>query len=705
MLKNFKKSFLSSKNDIFPSFLVIIITTIKKVQGEKVNFKNKKGLVSLSVATALALSLNAEDSVTKLNEVTVVNTAFDAQVKSISSADLEEEQASSVQDILRKLPSVEVGGNTRYGQKVYVRGLEDKFANVTIDGAKVGGQLFHHAGDQTIDASLLKVSEVELGPNSALSGPGVVVGTFEYETKDPSDYLRDGEDFGGQVSAGYETARERKKASAALFGKVNDKVELVGMYSKTDDGTLDISDGTKEADKVSELESILGKVVFKPSDDSTIKASYNTYEDGGNRNISGEKTGKETNTQPYSSIERDTISVKYEYNPSSELIDLEASVYDNDQTMTRAAQSQTSSRTGKTTNYPERKYVNTSRGYDIRNTSIISDHKLTYGTDFNKEDQKIEASGLKTVSDGTSASSARDGGEIDAKGLYIQDEFAIDKLLLTLGARYDKHELGGIYSGSFSQVSPKAKAKYLATDNLTLRAGYGKIFKGPALGETLMLEWTDVEQSADTKPQKGKNIEVGFDYDFSSSLDADEAIVGFTTYKYNVNDYAHPTKNNNLTSQGKMEINGFETMFSYNKDKLGITASHTYTDGEQTDADGNVDNPVTAKIHVFKAATKYKISDELKVGYNLEYVPSNEYKSYSSRSKTTSTVKRNSYNVHYANLTYKPAGVKDLSIFFGIDNIFNKKYIRHTSFGSGEGQTWGTYELARNYKFTATYRF
>ena len=127
------------------------------------------------------------------------------------------------------MPSVIVDGNARYSQKVYVRGLEDKSSNITIDGAKMTGQLFHHSGDQTIDAETLKIGSIELGPNSALSGAGVINGSFVYETKDPSDFLEEGEIFGGKISTGYQSAYGRKSLNVAVFSRINDKLEFVGI--------------------------------------------------------------------------------------------------------------------------------------------------------------------------------------------------------------------------------------------------------------------------------------------------------------------------------------------------------------------------------------------------------------------------------------------------------------------------------------------
>ena len=638
------------------------------------NIKIAHTVAALLVAN---ISLLAEE--TQLSEVNINTSAFDAQVKSISSKQLEEEQASDVKDILKSLPSVSVSGNTRYGEKVYVRGLEDKFANITIDGAKVGGELFHHAGDQTIDAELLKITSVELGPNSALSGPGVVNGTFEYETKDPSDFLAENEVFGGKISLGYETARERKKASVAVFGKINDKVEFVGMGSISNDGTLTLGNDEKINNKESELKSGLAKLVIKPNDYNTIKIAYNRYEDGGDRNISGEKVGSDVNDEDYSSLNRDTYTLNYKYTPDNEYVNIEANVYTNEQYMERDAASDGS--------VGYREYTNSTRGYDLRNTSLLGLHKLTYGTDYTHEEQEKVDTGI-----------TYEGGETDNIGLYIEDEMAFDRLTFTLGARYDHYKLGGIYDGTFEQLSPKMKLKYQASENLALRAAYGRIFKGPALGETLMLNNT-VVQGADTPAQTGHNYEVGFDYNLTKTLNADDAIIGFNVYRYNVDDYSDPSKNATLVSQGDIVIWGTETMFSYNKDKLGLNLSHTYTDGEQKE-DGIKYEPQTANIHVFKAGVNYRVSKEFKANYNAQFVPGNEWEHSSGETR-----KRGGYAVHDVNFTFTPNLIKNATFNFGIANIFDKAYVSHTAFGAQTSSTNKAYEIGRNFKFEIAYKF
>ena len=430
---------------------------------------NNKLLISLSVCACLALSTTANDKVS-LGTVSINETALESYVKDINSERLENLQASDIKDILKSMPSVIVDGNARYSQKVYIRGLEDKSSNITIDGAKLGGQLFHHTGDQTIDAEILKIGSIELGPNSALSGAGVINGSFKYETKDPSDFLKDGKTFGAKISSGYQSAYERKSTSVAVFTKINDKLEFLGLGNIAKDGAIHIAGKEKIKSKQSTLKSGLFKFVIKANDYNTIKLSYNKYSDAGNRQISGEKPGDDKTNNSNNEISRDTYTINYEYNPSSDLIKVETKIFSNSQKLIRDELEETySKKVGNDWVYdgdrkqPKRTYENKAIGFDLRNTSIINNHMLTYGIEHTKEEQSKKADGLAYYIGGTKdglieESTVQGKGKIDSKAFYIEDEIYFDKIVLNIGARDDVHKMGGFYSGTFKQLTPKLKA-------------------------------------------------------------------------------------------------------------------------------------------------------------------------------------------------------------------------------------------------------
>ncbi len=682
--------------------------------------KNSKLLFSLSICTCFALNTMAEEK-TDLGEVSIIDTALEAQIKSITSEKLENLQASDIKDILKSMPSVIVDGNARYSQKVYIRGLEDKSSNITIDGAKISGQLFHHSGDQTIDAEMLKIGSIELGPNSALSGPGVINGSFIYETKDPSDYLKEGENFGGKVSVGYQSGFDRKSLDVAIFSKINEKLEFVGIGNLSKDGELSIPNSDNIKSKESKLKSGLVKVIFKPNDENTFKLSYNKYQDGGNRQLSGEKAGSSLSSNDrHNEISRDTYTLNYNYSPQNDLVNIDAKLYSSKQDLEIEGDSGPAywlwqRGFSHESDEPTMNFENETKGIDLRNTSLLSNHKLTYGISFDKEKQAAKAGGKARYTNGPRAGEIVDlnvaGGETKEYALYVEDEIELDKLLLTIGARYDIHKLGGLYSEKNKQLSPKLKAEYQLTDNLKLRAGYGRIFKGPVLSETMLV--SDITTNPfNINAQTGHNYELGFDYDLTNALDADEAIFGFTAYTYNVDNFMHPTKNIYLRSQYDTKIWGLESVFRYQKDALTLSLSHTYTGGESESIENGIKfDPTTTKIHTFKADVDYKISKELFVNYNAEFVPGNKINSYwehptTGRGPDEYDVERSGYGVHNISATYAPSSIKGAKFHFAVDNIFDKKYARHTAFGTDWGNPErGGFEVGRNFKIKFSYRF
>lgn len=252
-------------------------------------------------------------------------------------------------------------------------------------------------------------------------------------------------------------------------------------------------------------------------------------------------------------------------------------------------------------------------------------------------------------------------------------------------------------------MSPKLKAKYQVNDELSLKTAYGHIFKGPALGETTALTSTST-QDDEVSAQIGNNFEVGFDYNLTNALNADYSIFGFNVYRYNVDNYSYPTKNNSLTSESDVVIWGLETMFSYEKDKFGLNASHSYTDGKEKDLEsGTTYDPKAAHIHLFKIALNYQLLKELKGSYSTQFVPGNSWTEYTSSALVE--YERGGYATHDVDFTYKPTSMKNTTFNFGVGNIFDKHYVSHNGFGSQSSSTNRNYDVGRNVKLQLSYRF
>ncbi|WDZ73902.1 TonB-dependent receptor [Vibrio harveyi] len=675
-------------------------------------------LKSLSAAITVAIASFAAHASDE--NIVVVGSALDQLVQTeINAETLELKQASDIKDVLNTMPSVTVDGNARYSRKVYIRGMEDKFSVVTIDGARQEGQLFHHSGDQTFDPAMLKLAEITLGGNSVLSGAGAINGSFKYETKDPSDLLSEGESVGARVKTGYQTAYERFTTNVAVYAQLNDELQLMGIINYSEDGDLYIHGKDDVTSKQGELKSGLVKLVFVPNDANEFKLTFNTYQDGGKRQLSGEKAGALYlhDDHNYNSLNRDTVTFEHRFDNGSDLVNLKTNLYYNRQYMERDALVEEYGDWKKVNgaweftkdgdlSIPDREYNVTTIGGDIRNISWVGEHELTYGFEGYKAEQWID-SGLGHYTSGSKQGQTKnydmDGGTVTAYGIYAQDAFEINDFRFVTGLRYDVHELGGVFKGKYDQLSPKFQGEYQTTDNLKLRIGYGRLFKGASLPETLTMKAaSDVKQS-DTKAMTGNNYEAGFDYDMSGLLMADDAILGFTAYQYDLDNQMHPTKNNTtLVNQYDVEVWGVETVFTYSIEDFALYANHSYSDGEQTSLkNGKKSHMNKTGIHNIKAGFKYDLTSEFVFGWDSRFVPGNDYKD-----EDGDKIERAGFATHNLWAAYVPDFAKDLSLNLAVDNLFNKQYAEHTGFGISWGSDkYTSYEAGRNFKASVAYSF
>ncbi|CAH1229440.1 Ligand-gated channel protein [Vibrio harveyi] len=675
-------------------------------------------LKSLSAAITIAIASFAAHASDE--NIVVVGSALDQLVQTeINAETLELKQASDIKDVLNTMPSVTVDGNARYSRKVYIRGMEDKFSVVTIDGARQEGQLFHHSGDQTFDPAMLKLAEITLGGNSVLSGAGAINGSFKYETKDPSDLLSEGESVGARVKTGYQTAYERFTTNVAVYAQLNDELQLMGIINYSEDGDLYIPGKDDVTSKQGELKSGLVKLVFVPNDANEFKLTFNTYQDGGKRQLSGEKAGALYlhDDHNYNSLNRDTVTFEHRFDNGSDLVNLKTNLYYNRQYMERDALVEEYGDWKKVNgaweftkdgdlSIPDREYNVTTIGGDIRNISWVGEHELTYGFEGYKAEQWID-SGLGHYTSGSKQGQTKnydmDGGTVTAYGIYAQDVFEINDFRFVTGLRYDVHELGGVFKGKYDQLSPKFQGEYQTTDNLKLRIGYGRLFKGASLPETLTMKAaSDVKQS-DTKAMTGNNYEAGFDYDMSGLLMADDAILGFTAYQYDLDNQMHPTKNNTtLVNQYDVEVWGVETVFTYSIEDFALYANHSYSDGEQTSLkNGKKSHMNKTGIHNIKAGFKYDLTNEFVFGWDSRFVPGNDYKD-----EDGDKIERAGFATHNLWAAYVPDFAKDLSLNLAVDNLFNKQYAEHTGFGISWGSDkYTSYEAGRNFKASVAYSF
>ena len=149
--------------------------------------KTNLALSACMVLVSVALANDSENSrIHELETITVtaqtsgINSQIDADKISVRNAGL-------LRDILRDVPGVYVGGTNSVHQKIYMRGTSERGLNITIDGARQRGAVFHHAGDVYLDPDIIKSVDVGFSANSVIGNNGSLAGSVAFKTVDAKD--------------------------------------------------------------------------------------------------------------------------------------------------------------------------------------------------------------------------------------------------------------------------------------------------------------------------------------------------------------------------------------------------------------------------------------------------------------------------------------------------------------------------------------
>ena len=149
-----------------------------------------------------ALSAAAGDEVTEesIDQIVVVAHKDERSVRDIaanvtviSRADLNEQLATSVNDVLRYLPGIDYeAAGTRFGTEgINIRGIGGNRVAIVVDGVPLSDHFdvgsFSNATRDFIDAGLIQNVEVLHGPASALYGSSAIGGVVAVTTPDSFD--------------------------------------------------------------------------------------------------------------------------------------------------------------------------------------------------------------------------------------------------------------------------------------------------------------------------------------------------------------------------------------------------------------------------------------------------------------------------------------------------------------------------------------
>ncbi|WP_295902895.1 TonB-dependent siderophore receptor [uncultured Vibrio sp.] len=657
----------------------------------------KISLLAMAIAGTLTSSYalaetSDTDSETPKQDPEVMVVVGELTNFAVTDTELESYQAQDLEDIFRTDPSVSVGGSVGVAQKVYVRGLEDTYLNVTVDGAPQTSTLFHHIGRLSVDPYLLKTVEVQSGAGEATSGFGALGGAIRFKTKSAHDLLAPGETFGGSVSGSYFT-NNGHKTSASLYGEINDNWGVLGSFIATSNDNMDDGNGDEILGTSSDRTLGFVKVDGDLTDNQTLSLSYE------NRNEEGE-FGQRPNWpvlegDPVYPLEtqRHTFTANHTLS-HSELVNLENSLY---YTMADVTQD---AKWGKYNGE-----VNT-LGFDVRNTSHLSQHAITYGVEY-----KTDEATAKSLEPGAAPALKEEG---DVFGLYAQDHWqATSALLLSFGARYDNYQMEQLSTGTkidSDGVSSNVGLNYQIADAWKLNAGYAQALRGKQVGDTFTLDSYSI--NPDLKEETAENAEVGVEYQ------NDAWLASATVFQSTIDDVID-VKSNQYENVGQLKTKGYELKVRYWYEDLTATASFSSVDSE---LNGNTLNGYdhngigNSRGDTFGLNLVYNLTQDLELGWNYTYVAAlNDVEVLFEAVEKgwigeTQYIDKPSYQVHDIYVQWYPLSNQDLNVNFTVTNLFNELYRDHSSVGdyssiSGWESIAGVYAAGRDVRLGVTYGF
>ena len=325
---------------------------------------------------------------------------------------------------------------------------------------------------------------------------------------------------------------------------------------------------------------------------------------------------------------------------------------------------------------------------DIKYTNIVFDNKWMFalGDHFISAGMQYRHQKLKDN---------LEGANIDAKqyqwALFAEDEWMMnDDLIATFGLRYDKNEDFG------SHFSPRAYLVWNIDDNWQVKGGVSRAFKAPdmqlmspgviGLGRQGQLPLLG---NPDLKPETATSAELGFSFDNQEDFRFNTTAF-YTQFKDRIESLS--VDNCRLSPEaGCVSITGddknsktFSKRFNVDDAKLyglelgaryqvlenlGVAANYTYTHSSYKDKSGQKIPFSKTPQHMVNLKVDWKLAPQWSTWAEAEY-----------RAKEYNDLNWNKEKVYYKNYalvnvgaSYKPS--RDMTINFGIDNLFDKNFI------------------------------
>ncbi len=479
-----------------------------------------------------------------LSVIGELNNSVSAGSSVLRKSDIERTQADNIAELLNQLPGVSMSGSPRPGgQTLNIWGMGDtEDIKITLDDAPKGFEKYRQ-GSIFIEPELIKQVDVDKGPHNLLDGNGGFGGTVKIVTKDASDLLQPGEDFGGLLKYGYHTNDRQNIYSSAIYGRTIEGFADGLLYmSKRDGGNIKRPDGTRFAFSKSDQASYLLKTNFYLNDTHTLTLSAMRSDSAGWQPWAAKRdeivVPSESEVEKYGWNEawrrklvyRDQTDQNYtaKWNIAPEdnpLLNLTATyAYSKTEQHDKRSEKAHSGFIGSLGNESWIDYVDNLA--DINNKSAFItgriEHTLLVGARWHKNQRNTlmhdkSKDKRPEYNYGYFQPTYMPSGEQKTNSFYLQDEMVIGSVTVTPGVRYDhitntgKPNIAAIYNDNSPNVghdyssvtytgwSPHLGIMWKATQNLSLFSDVSRTWRAPLVDEQYEMQYAQASVTATSR--------------------------------------------------------------------------------------------------------------------------------------------------------------------------------------------------------------
>jgi len=574
----------------------------------------------------------------------------------VSKEDIKEMNVNTIAEILEEQTGITTGVNSgsQYGRSsINLRGMDSKHSLILIDGRRVSSSDaligMSDFAYNWVPINAIEKIEVVKGPMSSLYGSSAIGGVINIITKKPS------EDFFGEIDAkyGFSSADggDEQDYSFNIGGKITDS------FSATFSGQMiniePIKNGNDILAKREGRDAKSGILNLWYEIDSTSQISISS--------MRGNEIRDNLKFDEYYDIDKAHDSIEYE------------KYFDDIKMNLKYYMSSLDAHSDDTSLLYTHKMDDKVANAEFA-VSKFSNNYIIFGAERRVEEYK-KAYDLTPIKNFEN--------EIDYTSFYLQDEITIgDKYILTLGARYDKHENFG------AEISPKAYLVYKLNDYSRIKGGYGHGFNAPSLTQnsdsyvlsypinttSMPMLFYRFTGNSELKPETSDSFEIGYEYnkdsDFFKTTLFYTKVKDLITYKDNGTSGGFPIiyQEKLYSNVDKATIFGFEAEYERKNllSNLDLYLGYSFLD---TQDDTTKEDLIFRPKHKANLKLRSRLPFDVNTVFRVNYIGEQYNGSEDIDGFFTTGV------------SFSKEVMKNFSVIAGVDNLFDKQLSDDYDFG------------------------